>query len=232
VVGQGEACLAAYLTGSGGQPPIAEELRRHLKERLPEYMIPSRFVLLPALPRTATGKIDRRALPASAAEGLAQAGARIGPRTPLEHLLAGLFRESLGVDQVGLEDNFFELGGRSLQAAMLIDRLPQMLGTPLPLMALFDSPTIAGLADVLSSEDQSDLSSISSSGLLVPLRRDGQKPPWFMVHPPGGIVVCYQALARHLGGDRPFFGIRSRGLHGERELPGRLQALAPGDRAA
>jgi amino acid adenylation domain-containing protein len=250
----GVSRLVAYVVGdTEGEPITAEILRRHLKERLPEYMVPSAFVTLAAMPRTPGGKVDRRALPAPPAERPANARPYIAPRTPLEGFLAGLWREMLGVDRIGVDDNFFELGGNSIEGAVLINRLQEKLGHHVSVIALFDSPTIAGLAhylgeacpdvvrrafgpESLSVELAPDGDPRSDGGngrhlpkpreLLVPLQLEGSGPPLFMVHPPGGIVVCYQALSQRIGRERPFYGIRSRGLHGESELPGRLEEMA------
>ena len=237
----GSARLVAYLIGEGIS---ADGLRRHLKERLPEYMIPSAFVVLDAFPRTPSGKVDRRALPPPPADRPALDRACIAPRTPLEEALADLWREVLRVERVGVDDNFFELGGNSIDGAVLINRLQERVGHRVSVIALFDAPTIAGLAHYLGEacpeviRERFGVGSIATSGravgqdrpapreLLVLLQPEGSGVPWFFVHPPGGIVVCYQAMARHLGRDRPMYGIRSRGLHGEADLPARFEEMA------
>jgi amino acid adenylation domain-containing protein len=235
--------LVAYVTARpGGESPSTELLRRHLKERLPEYMMPSAFVVLPELPRTPSGKVDRKALPAPLAERPETAQPYLVPRTPLEERIAGLWREVLRLDRVGVLDNFFELGGNSIQAAVLIHRLQEQLGRQIYTIALFDSPTIAGLASYLDDEKDKETRQgdkekdpsislspclpVSLSPCLVPLQPNGSRPPLFMVHPPGGIVVCYQPLAHRLGQDRPFYGIRARGLQGEPDLPARMEDMA------
>jgi thioesterase domain-containing protein len=223
--------LIAYVTARpGAEPPSAELLRRHLKERLPEYMVPSAFVMLPELPHTPTGKVDRKALPAPPAQLRKTAQPYVPPRTPLEELIAGLWRDMLRLDRVGVLDNFFELGGNSIQAAVLIHRLQEKLGRPIYTIALFDSPSIAGLAAYLeqvpSASGRHPPESVPRAPLLVPLQAKGSRPPLFMVHPPGGIVVCYQPLAHRLGQDRSVYGIRARGLHGETDLPARMEDMA------
>jgi amino acid adenylation domain-containing protein len=247
--GPGETRLVAYIAGHDeGAPPTAASLRHHLKEVLPDYMAPAAFVMLPALPRTVGGKVDRRALPAPPSERPATGRPFVAPRTRLEQFVAGLWCEVLGVDRVGAFDHFFELGGSSIQGAMLIGCLQERLGEPVYVVALFDEPTVAGLAHYLGRAFAETIrrefgpeslangqagpcgpAIIPRSGpkeLVVPLQSEGALAPWFMVHPPGGIVVCYQALAQRLGRARPFFGIRSRGLHGEAELPDRMEAMA------
>ncbi|MEV5602749.1 non-ribosomal peptide synthase/polyketide synthase [Streptomyces sp. NPDC052299] len=142
VVRKGGAQLVAYVEPATGAVPRTEELRAHLRERLPEYMVPSVFVLLDALPLTPNGKLDRRALP----EPDAATTAGRAPRTPEEHVLAGLFAEVLGVPRVGADDDFFDLGGHSLLATRLVARVRATLGVELALPALFRTPTVAGLA--------------------------------------------------------------------------------------
>ncbi|MEJ7747627.1 MAG: amino acid adenylation domain-containing protein, partial [Luteimonas sp.] len=128
--------------------PLVEALRRHLAQTLPEYMIPQALVLLAALPLTPNGKLDRKALPEpDLAHG---AASYVAPSTELELVLCATWQEVLGVAQVGLTDNFFQLGGHSLLATRLVAQINQRLGLVLPLKALFQSPTPAGLAQVLS----------------------------------------------------------------------------------
>jgi amino acid adenylation domain-containing protein len=139
----GEKRLAAYVVADGAEPE-ASELRRHLAERLPEYMIPSAFVLLGSLPRTPNGKINRRALPAPT-EGEDRV-LFVAPRTPVEEALCGIWVEVLGVEQVGVNDNFFKLGGHSLLAMQLLSRLRGTFHLELPLRVLFEAPTVAELS--------------------------------------------------------------------------------------
>src|SRR5262245_29276875 len=211
-------------------------------------MVPSAFVPLRALPRTAGGKLDRAALPAPS-NGRAESDRPcVEPRTPLEEYLAGLWRDAVGVERVGVEDDFFDLGGSSIQAAVLINRVREKLGDHVSTVALFDSPTVAGLArhlgqacpdavrEAFGASALGEETILSSSlptahcplptDLVVPLQPEGSRPPCFMVHPPGGIVVCYRALARHLGREQPFYGIRSRGLHDLHNVPDHLEDMA------
>ncbi|WP_437630406.1 non-ribosomal peptide synthase/polyketide synthase [Sorangium sp. So ce854] len=142
----GDRRLVAYWTAREAPAPGAGELRRHLKERLPEYMVPSAFVALDAMPRTPVGKIDRRALPRPGAAPPGAGDAHAPPRTPTEEVLAGIWAETLGVPRVGARDSFFDLGGHSLLATQALSRLNASFGVALPLRALFEEPTVAGLA--------------------------------------------------------------------------------------
>jgi amino acid adenylation domain-containing protein len=247
--GVGGARLVAYiaaLSGEENRAIDAESLRAHLQERLPQYMVPSAFLLLDELPHTSTGKLDRAALPAPPAPERPTTGQPyVAPRTALEEFLAGLWRDVLRVEQIGALDNFFELGGNSIQAAVFINRLQEKLSQPIYTVAVFDSPTIADLARYLSEVcptvlhrlfgpesivaadgSASQPASASRSPLLALLQTEGTRPPCFMVHPPGGIVVCYQALAQRLGRERPFYAIRARGLSGEPDLPTSMEEMA------
>jgi amino acid adenylation domain-containing protein len=140
----GEVRLVAYVVAGGGEVPAAE-LRTHLKAHLPEHMVPSAFVPLAVLPLTASGKIDRRALPAPESSG--DSARYVAPRTPAEEVLAGIFADVLRVERVGSGDDFFDLGGHSLLATRVMSRVRQAFGVELPLRALFEAPTVALLTE-------------------------------------------------------------------------------------
>ncbi|HSS52103.1 MAG TPA: amino acid adenylation domain-containing protein, partial [Thermoanaerobaculia bacterium] len=161
----GDLRLAAYVTlrRSHTLATFPGELREHLRSRLPEHMVPSVWMELEALPLTPNGKVDRRALPAPALP--ARAGASTAPRDPQEEILAGLFGQVLGIDGLGVFDSFFELGGHSLLATQLISKVRQVFGREVPLRALFENPTVAGLAAVVAA------SSRVASPPLLPLPR-------------------------------------------------------------
>ncbi len=136
----GDVRLAAYVVPEAAS---AAGLPAYLREKLPDYMVPASFTFLPALPLTASGKVDRRALPAPQR---VDAGPAAAPRTPVEELLAAMFGEVLELAAVGVHDSFFALGGHSLLATRLMSRVRSGFGVELPLRALFDGPTVAGLA--------------------------------------------------------------------------------------
>ncbi|HEX9668794.1 MAG TPA: phosphopantetheine-binding protein, partial [Thermoanaerobaculia bacterium] len=142
--------LAAFVVPESRGPegtaevPSGAELRARLKERLPAYMVPASFVLLPRLPLTPNGKVDRRALLALAARPQSDADYR-APQTAVEVTIAGIVREVLGVERVGLDDNFFDLGGNSLALVRVQSRLQAAFQRELPVFELFTNPTVSAL---------------------------------------------------------------------------------------
>ncbi|WP_413465005.1 amino acid adenylation domain-containing protein [Aerosakkonema funiforme] len=125
---------------------LIPQLRSFLQEKLPEYMVPERFVMLDSLPLTPNGKVNRKALPAPDSSRPELEENYAEPRTPVEKVLAGIWAEILGVERVGINDNFIELGGQSLLAIQIISRVRETYQVELPLRCLFDEPTVAGLA--------------------------------------------------------------------------------------
>jgi amino acid adenylation domain-containing protein/non-ribosomal peptide synthase protein (TIGR01720 family) len=141
----GDRKIVAYLAAAAGAAPTSAELRAALKERLPEYMVPASFVLLDALPLTASGKIDRKALPAPTGTPV-EARVHVAPRGPVEAALATIFGDVLAATEIGAHDDFFDRGGHSLLATQVMARIRTAFAVDLPLRALFDAPSPAGLA--------------------------------------------------------------------------------------
>ena len=147
--GEGEKRLVAYVTANGPDPVPVGSLRDLLRRKLAPYMIPAALVPLDAFPLTPNGKIDRKALPLPDDQMRRDTGAAyVAPRTPLEELLAGFWRDHLGVKQVGIHDNFFDLGGDSLTMIRLSLEIERATSQSFPLPWIFDAPTVAGMAGI------------------------------------------------------------------------------------
>jgi amino acid adenylation domain-containing protein len=147
-----EKRLVAYVVPHRGRTPATADLRSFLRSKLPEYMVPSAFILLEALPRTPHGKLDRRALPAPDQIRPELETTFVAPQTPVEKVLGGIFANVLGIERVGIRDDFFELGGHSLLATLVVSRIRAAFKVDLPLRRFFDAPTVAGLAEALLEE--------------------------------------------------------------------------------
>jgi amino acid adenylation domain-containing protein len=208
----GDRRLVAYVTGD----VAADVLRQSLSERLPAYMVPAAFVVLDALPLTPNGKVDRKALPAPELSG----ETFVAPSTPVEELLAALWSDVLGLERVGAADDFFTLGGHSLLAVRLMARIEHDFGVKLPLSALFEAPTVEHLARALQGAPV-------RRSALVRLHPGGAGRPLFLVHPAGGDVFEYAALAKKLGDERPVYGIQAVATgNGHPPRPPRMEDLA------
>jgi hypothetical protein len=133
----------------GGRWSVVSELRHYLKAKLPEYMLPSAFVLMDALPLTPGGKVDRRLLPAPGPVPPDPERSQVAPRTPVEEGLVAIWSEVLGVSGVGIHEDFFELGGHSLLATQVISRVSRTFQVEVPLRRLFEAPTVADLAVII-----------------------------------------------------------------------------------
>ena len=162
----GDQRLVAYLTGNAADD---ETLRTELRGNLPDYMLPSAYVRLEALPLTPNGKVDRKQLPAPEWSAKQE---YVAPRNDLEQSLADIWAEVLGAEKIGVYDDFFALGGHSLLATRLISRILDVLGIEIPLMTLFNQPTIDALAAALSGKEKSGL----QSSAITRLPRSGKLP--------------------------------------------------------
>ncbi|MBW4669172.1 MAG: amino acid adenylation domain-containing protein [Cyanomargarita calcarea GSE-NOS-MK-12-04C] len=146
----GDKRLVAYVVGHLEQIPSQDELRHFLLLELPEYMVPAAFVFMDAMPLNPNGKVDRRALPAPDSSSFSRSTSFIAPSTPKEEILAAIWEQVLGLEQIGVEDNFFELGGHSLLATQVVSRVRQTLSIEVTLGLLFEKPTIASFARAIA----------------------------------------------------------------------------------
>ena len=202
----GDKRVVAYFVPTHDAAPTTTELRSFLREKLPEYMLPSVFVTLKSMPLTPNGKVDRRALPAPAQADLAPIGEFAAPQDAVEAKLAQIWETTLGVQPIGIRDNYFDLGGHSLVAVRLMNRIEEAFGKTLPIATLLQAPTIERLAAILRKE------SSPAWSCLVPIQTGGSKLPFFCVHGINGAVVRFHDLSRYLGPDQPFYGLQALGL--------------------
>ena len=220
VVAQPDAAGGTRLVGYAAADPAPDprELRGWLEARLPGWLVPAALVVLPRLPLTPSGKVDRAALPPAGPP--ADGTPYVAPRTPDEAVLAREWAAALGVERVGVHDDFFALGGHSLLALRLAARMRAALGRPVPLALLVEHPTVAALAAALRGGAH------AAPRPLVLLQPAGARPPFFCVHAVGGTVTELAPLARLLAPDRPVYGLQARGLEGEAEPLRGVPALA------
>ncbi|MGZ6507387.1 MAG: AMP-binding protein, partial [Tumebacillaceae bacterium] len=209
----GDQRLTAYVVIETGEsvtatPVTPNALRDFLKEKLPEYMVPSAFVLLDALPLTPSGKVDRRALPAP--EGHEQAETYIAPRDRLECEMVNVWESVLHRSPIGMTDNYFAIGGDSLKAVTLMSAIRKRFDIRLPLATLFQTPTVGALCARLRDTEHQLVQ--SGGDCLIPIQNgDAQTPPLFLIHPGWGGVLCYATLAKALGEKQSVYGIQAVG---------------------
>ena len=202
-----------------GEAELRETLKAHLKQSLPEYMVPSLFVFLESFPRTPSGKIDRQALPEP---GSAESQTDYAvPLDEVEMRLIQIWEELLEVRPIGRRDDFFDRGGHSLLALRLMGNIRETFDVDLPLTALFEAPTVAALADLLRRDAMPPAFSI-----LVGIQPRGARPPLFCVHPGGGTAFCYASLTGYLGEEQPIYGLQAVASHGEQAPLTRVEEMA------
>ncbi|NOZ56810.1 MAG: amino acid adenylation domain-containing protein, partial [Calditrichaeota bacterium] len=217
--GHGTKTLVAFVAKRPGSQPDVKDLRDHLRDRLPEYMVPSGFVIVDDLPLTPAGKVDRKQLARIDVEILGVKAEHVAPRNETEEQLLQIWEEVLERDSIGVRDNFFEVGGHSLLAIRLLNEIENRFGKQIPLVQLFQKPTIEGLAEYLENGDR-------ASTALVAFNDPGEGTPLFFIHPSGGSVHWYADLARALGPDQPFFGIKAQGAEGEAPFHETIEEMA------
>jgi amino acid adenylation domain-containing protein len=206
----GDKRLIAYLVGQDGAINTAG-LRNYLKSKLPDYMVPSAFVPLPAFPLTPNGKVDRKALPKPDFESGADKSKFLAPTTTTEIALAQIWRDVLGVKKVGVNDNFFDLGGHSMLAVRMVNKIRQTLHFNVHIPVFFQNPTIKKLAAVYDQRESAKPGAHAKKDAHPPLitfQAGGSRPPVFFLHGDwggGGLYCGY--LAQRLGADQPFHAL-------------------------
>jgi amino acid adenylation domain-containing protein/FkbH-like protein len=204
-VGGGPVLVAYVVAGPGVElsgEALISALRAHLTERLPGYMVPSFFVLLPRLPVNSNGKVDRKALPRPVVEQGADTGLT-PPSTPTEEQLVALWREVLELDKVGVDSSFFELGGHSLKVVQLIGRIERAFGCLVPMVQIFREPTVRGIAAWIEATRKLGLE-LGEQHLM--LMNSGQGPRLFCFPPVPGWALSFLPTARALDGKVAVYG--------------------------
>ncbi|WP_316812012.1 amino acid adenylation domain-containing protein [Pedobacter heparinus] len=211
--------LAAYIVSE--QQFNKEQIVAYLRNHLPEYMIPRLMMRIDQIPLTQNGKLDKRALPKI--ESLIEFERKefIKPQTKEQELVARIWTENLSLNEVSITDNFFELGGHSLIAVKVMTTIEKETGKRLPLAALFENPTIEGLAKMLvADEDEIKWDS------LVPIKRTGSKTPVYLIHGGGLNVLVFNPLGKYMDQDQPVYGMQALGLDGKTEFRYNMEDLA------
>lgn len=196
----GRRRLVAYVVCTAG-PVSSNELRGHLRARLPDYLVPSTFVNLASLPLTRNGKLDRVALPDPGLD-TQLTSSYVEPATATERLLAELWIEVLSLERVGVDDSFFISGGDSLSGAVLFAKISRRVGRPVPLTLLFRAPTIREIARAVDEGDTEE------HPALVALSIGGSKPPLFLGHGVSGLLFRYMHLVGRLDPEVPVYGLQ------------------------
>ncbi len=192
--------LVAYLVPKESELDVPA-LRAFLKDRLPQYMIPSAFVAVDSLPKTASGKLDRMALPPPEI-GLHARREFVAPADEIEERLANIWQDLLGIYPVSVTDNYFDLGGHSLLALQLFSEIKFCFHLDLPLATLFYAPTIRTMAGIIRD------SGIEAASPVVPIQPNGTKPAIFCIGALNGEVILFRRLAMELGQDQPIYGLQ------------------------
>ncbi|WP_460353982.1 non-ribosomal peptide synthetase [Actinoallomurus acanthiterrae] len=227
-----DAAVAAQ-DGPGGQRLVAyvvrdgldvDALRDDLADELPAHMVPSELIALDEIPRNASGKLDRSRLPAPGSSSPSSSeGASGGPPTATERTLIDLIRDvlELGDEPLGPGDNYFSAGGNSLNLIRLLNRVEDETGVALESREVLLAPDIRRIASLLDERAGGghEVPGEGSPGWLVPIRAEGERAPFFCVHPSGGSAVPYLRLAGLIDDRQPFYGIEAVGLHGEADPP-------------
>ena len=216
--------LIGYVLLRPGCRPSTRDLRAHLKNKLPDYMLPAAFVEVSEFPLTNNGKLDRRALPSI--ENCPPFDApdsehAFTPRTSTEHALAVIWSRILGRSNLIAQTDFFEQGGDSLTWMDLAAALEEAFHRPFPMHLLLQAPTIEAQAELVDSNARE-----SCWTPLVPLKTSGAKAPFFCVHPGGGNALCYLALSRAFDRDRPLWALQAHGVAGNQEPLSSIEEMA------
>ncbi|WP_083884313.1 amino acid adenylation domain-containing protein [Nocardia higoensis] len=227
VYGEGLAArLVGYLVPAAGATVDVDAVLAYAATELPDYMVPGTVLVLDSVPFTASGKLDRKALP----EPVFSSKEFREPATWLEGEVARAFEHVLGVERVGADDDFYALGGNSLRSVQVVSELKKGLHYEVPVSWMLSDPRPADLARRIESGMRSGTDAPADHGLgfdvLLPIRTGGSRAPLFCVHPASGLAWCYRPLDEYLSADRPIYGLQAPQLGGELPGPTGIEEIA------
>ncbi len=203
--------LVAYVVSVAEATVDYTLVKHHLRQHIPDYMIPGRFVSVEALPQTPSGKVDVKSL---SEREIAQAPTveYVAPSTDLEQQICVLVSKVLQRDKIGIHDDFFDIGGDSIVAMRLVALFEKELSLNIPLSTFLTAPTVQALANhIVLQGDRT-----AGARYIIPLKKgDSRLPPLFLIHPIGGTILCYSNLVKHLNTDRVVYGIQAPGVEGD-----------------
>ncbi|MGC4094365.1 MAG: amino acid adenylation domain-containing protein [Polyangiaceae bacterium] len=203
----GQKSLALYVVGKADVEIDTNWVKQMLSDRLPDFMVPSYVVVLDAMPLSANGKLDRKALPHPASS--AKQARYVAPSDDLERQLVDIWQQLLAHDRIGIHDNFFDLGGHSLLAVTLVARIKTQLGLGVSLAAILKRPTIHALARHLSAPSDAP----RSGGYVVPVNGQGSRTPLFIISGAGGYGFVFHRLSVQFGSEQPVYAVQAVGSH-------------------
>ncbi|QDH79509.1 amino acid adenylation domain-containing protein [Echinicola soli] len=219
---QGHKQLVAYVTCTTANThkeasTISDETQKmwkaNIQAKLPEYMLPSHWVVMKQFPLTPNGKIDHKALPLPTSKTLANPTADHPEWSTNEKLVGEIWKKSLQLTHINLDDDFFELGGHSILAVEVMSSLDKKIDTQLPLTTIFKHSTVRAFAALLENREKTEEIRKEWSS-LVPIKPDGSKPPIYVIHGVAANITNYYKLIEHVNKDQPIFGLQAKGLNG------------------
>ena len=220
----GEKQLVAYvvpqdaaMAEEAASATLVSALREHLRAHLPEHMVPTAFVVMPAFPLNPNGKVDKKALPPPPAARPVMRARHVAARSATETALCAIWNEALGLSDVGVHDNFFDIGGHSLSGIQLLSKVEERFGRPLEYKQLFLAPTVAQMAKLLDPAGK-----LPRLEHLLPIQPAGTRTPIFCVHGDEANVF----LPKYLGDDQPFYAISHQGEDGSPIVQRSVEAMA------
>ncbi|MEH2055450.1 MAG: amino acid adenylation domain-containing protein [Nostoc sp.] len=217
----GEKRLVGYVVPNSEQVIAIAELRNFLQMKLPNYMVPSVFVILDTLPLNTNGKVDRKALPVDNLANVEIEKTFATAEDPLQLQLTKIWENVLNINPIGIKDNFFDLGGHSLLAIRLFSQINRIFGENLPTAILFQSPTIEQLTNILRKQGCS-----TRWSSLIPIQLQGSKLPFFYIHSLYGNLFHSRTLLGNLDLDRPVYGLQAQGLDRKQAPYTRIEDMA------